>query len=144
MKIQYMKKIGVHLIFCVVSSLVGCTSYVVIGNWGGPTGGGVLSPDGKSKAFVKIAVSDRYELGALSPHIVTMWISDGTSHAITSEKKEIVQSYYVWSNIVWRDSNTVDYDFFDYGSSVEGPPITRKLGPQELKRELGKFTLRKN
>ena len=117
-----------------------CASYVVTGNWGGPSGGGLASPDGKRKAFVSVAVSDRSKIGELSPHLLRVWIVDAASSKVLEEKKAMVDGYYVRWNITWRDTATADFEFFDYGSTVVDLNTAKNATPA-MKRVLATHAL---
>jgi hypothetical protein len=52
-----------------------------------------------------------------------------------------VQGYFVRWKVVWRDENTVDYEFYDYGDTVD-PLIDEKKVSPSLRRVLATHTLK--
>jgi hypothetical protein len=127
------------LLICVIQ-ITSCASYLVQGNWGGPYGGGEISPDSKHRAYVHIASSDRYKIEELSPYLVRIWIANGNTFAALTEKRMTIEGYFVRWKVVWRDENTVDYEFYDYGNTVD-PLIDEKKVSPSLRRVLATHTL---
>lgn len=121
--------------------LTSCASYLAQGNWGGPHGGGEISPDSKHRAYVHIAFSNRYKFEELSPYLVRIWIANGDTSSVLTEKRMTVQGYFVRWKVVWRDENTVDYEFYDYGDTVD-PLIDEKKVSPSLRRVLATHTLK--
>jgi hypothetical protein len=143
-EMKYSKKwlCGLVGVLVCVLACTGCASYVETGNWGGPTGGGVLSPDGTKKAFISVAVSDRYKKNSeLSPHLIRFWISDVKSGVVLDEQKATINGIYVRWVVVWDDSNSARYEVFDHGPNVTDLD-TAKRAPLALKRVLATYNLR--
>lgn len=138
-KIRAVVALTSGLVMCLIF-VASCASYVVTGNWGGPSGGGLVSPDGKRKAFVSVAVSDRSKIGELSPHLIRVWIVDAASANVLEEKRVTVDGYYVRWNITWRDPATADFEFFDYGSTVVDLNTAKNASPA-MKRLLATHAL---
>jgi len=114
---------------------------MVTGNWGGPNGGGVESPDGHYKAFISVAVSDRSGTGESSPHLIRIWIADKTTHAVIRDRRITVQSYYARWNVVWRNDVTAEFEIFDYGPSVVDAQGLKHAAPTQ-KRVLAAHSLK--
>jgi hypothetical protein len=129
----------IFLLICLMQ-LASCASYLVEGNWGGPNGGGEISPDSKHRAYVHIAHSNRYKLEELSPYLVRIWIANGNTFAVLNEKRTTIEGYFVRWKVVWRDESTVDYEFYDYGDTVDPLVDEKKVSPS-LRRVLATHTL---
>jgi len=117
----------------VPSVLAGCVSY-------GYTGQTFDSEDGRLRARIAVAVSDRYAWGECSPQIVNLWLHR-SDRALAAERRLGITGCDVRWTVRWIGSDAAVFEVFDYGPAHWGTTADR-VPPVQERRVLAVETLR--